>query len=136
MRIINKRICAVLVFCLIIIGGFVIYNSSGREHQDGKETEYLIDVVIDVSEESVDYVELGIVLDNNQEKIINKVLGNDKKEIHFVINYSSDTVFFLRGLTGQTEIEKYYFRLDEYKEIHQAQEVNLYLKNHVISGLE
>ncbi len=118
------------MFCIVCICiGMIIFSKKSFYE---KTPEYLIDIMIINKEKiNINYVYLGIILSDGNEEIISTVQGNNANNdiIHFAISYSPDTHFFLKGVSGEEEIEPCYFDMADYSKVNEPQEMYFYIKD-------
>lgn len=123
--IVISMIC--IVICIFV--GIIVFSEKKFSE---KSKEYLIDIIIENKDRiDIDYLQMGIILSDDNEEIINTVQGSlaNNDMIHFTINYSPDTLFFLKGMSGKKEIETCFFDVKEYSKVNELQEIYFYIED-------
>lgn len=133
-----KRLYIFIIICLCLMCTFVYskFFCEPIKNEIQLKSKYLIDILIENRQETpINFMEMGIVLNDNSEyEIINSVKNKKNKNeiIHFTINYSKDTKFFLQGTSDLGKIEPYYFYLNDYDDVYNKQEVKFYIDDNKI----
>lgn len=131
MRFYEKKVGIIIsIFCIVFV--FIGITFSLKKRVSEKPVEYLIDIMIKNKEKiNIDCLQMGIILSDGNEEIINTVQGDNANNdmIHFTINYSPDTHFFLRGTSGGKEIEPCFFDMVDYSKVNEPQEMYFYIED-------
>jgi hypothetical protein len=133
---IKKKNC--IVITILIFASIIMMYVFEREKEEIR-TEYLIDIWIENKQDiDIIYIQMGIILNGTEKKIINTLEGNyvKNKKMHFTINYSPETQLFLRGVATTKNIEECYFDLKEYFNTKEKQEIIFYIDNYKIHKCE
>lgn len=119
----------IVIFLVCIFIGITFFK---EDRVSEKSVEYLIDIMIKNEEKiNIDYIQMGIILPDGNEEIINTVQGNNANNdmFHFTISYSPDTHFFLKGTSAGKEIEPCFFDIVDYSNVNEPQEIYFYIED-------
>lgn len=123
----------VTIFAILTII-FDLTSSSKEEYNDSVKSKYLIDVWIENKQPlKIDSLQMGIVLSDSEE-IINNISGKyvQKDIMHFTINYSPDSIFFLTGTSDGKKITPCYFTLNDYSNESIPQSIYFHIDDYAI----
>ncbi len=122
----------IVIFCVLV---FVGLHTLKINNSKGIKSEYLIDIwIVNKQGIDIDFIQLGVVLNENEEKVINMIDEEyvKKENMHLTISYSPETQFFLKGSSDKKEIKPCYFNLKEYSNTQGEQRIDFYIDNYEI----